>query len=299
MTMQLSQSQVTDEVKKRIPAHVLQLMVAFAIASEPPLWSMKQGKDFVHRFVLALLYKDCYVVGYHCLYECIKKWIKCSSRTLQLPCSAPLSQEVGEKQVNLGSCRSWHALAANLDLKGAVKWGCLWIDSFDLHQEGVCKGHKKDPSWSYKLNSPGQWYMALSDAKGKFWALWGGYSPKVYDGDFLKLQNVTGWRPTSQEPSFLQTTILSGGKTGLNSVKFVTTVKHKNYSRTTGASLSTLSKEVKKYNCELAAAHSCMENGFGQVVGVFDALQKLWGEDDEQQNACVWIAVGVVNARFT
>jgi hypothetical protein len=170
------------------------------------------------------------------------------------------------------------------------------MDSIDLHQEGVSKGHKKDPSWSYKLNSPGQRYMALSDANGKFRALWGGYSPKVYDGDFLKLQR--DWLETNLKGAvILADNHFEWGKTGLNGVKFVTIVKHKKGSRATGTGLSTLTKEVKQYNRELAAARARVENGFGRLVGVFDALQKPWGEDDEQQNACVWIAVGVDNAR--
>ncbi len=76
--MQLSQSQVADEVKKRIPACILQQMIAYTTAAKPKLWSMKLGKDLVHHFMLALLYKDC-TVGYHCLFKCIQKWIKCSS----------------------------------------------------------------------------------------------------------------------------------------------------------------------------------------------------------------------------
>ena len=29
--------------------------------------------------------------------------------------------------------------------------------------------------------------MAMTDAKGRMHRLWGGYSPKVYDSDFLEL----------------------------------------------------------------------------------------------------------------
>src|SRR5690348_7316777 len=56
-----------------------------------------------------------------------------------------------------------------------------------MHLEGHSTVSCKDPSWSYKCNSPGVCYMALQDAHSKFQALGGGYLPKIHNGDFLKI----------------------------------------------------------------------------------------------------------------
>lgn len=42
--------------------------------------------------------------------------------------------------------------------------------------------------WSFKLNRPGRRYSFIQNAQGLVVKLWGGYSPKVYDGTFITLQ---------------------------------------------------------------------------------------------------------------
>jgi hypothetical protein len=59
----------------------------------------------------------------------------------------------------------------------------LIMDSTDFRLFGRASALKKNSFWSYKLNRPRQRFQALVDAKGKFQGLWGGYSPKIYDGD--------------------------------------------------------------------------------------------------------------------
>jgi hypothetical protein len=58
------------------------------------------------------------------------------------------------------------------------------MDSSDFPMQRRGKTSRKDPDWSYKLNRPGRRYMFLRDEKGKIRKIWGGYSPKVYDGEF-------------------------------------------------------------------------------------------------------------------
>jgi hypothetical protein len=59
----------------------------------------------------------------------------------------------------------------------------LIMDSTDFQLSGRASALKKDSSWSYKLNGPKQRFQVLVNAKGKFQGLWGGYSPKIYDGN--------------------------------------------------------------------------------------------------------------------
>ena len=64
----------------------------------------------------------------------------------------------------------------------------LWMDSTNVHMTKHRSTSTKDKNWSYKENGPCQWFMVLADGQGMVQKLWGPYSPKLYDGDFLKLQ---------------------------------------------------------------------------------------------------------------
>jgi hypothetical protein len=139
--------------------------------------------------------------------------------------------------------------------------------------------------------------MALLNACSQFCALWGGYSPKVYDGDFLKMQR-----------EFIETQLcgavilgdnhFSYGETGFDGVRFITTLSHPWGHSVRLEGMRTLTQEQEHYNCVVASAHARVKNGFGRVVSIFDALKGAWHEDEAQQNACVWTAVGVANKRI-
>ncbi|ELR24171.1 uncharacterized protein ACA1_376440 [Acanthamoeba castellanii str. Neff] len=153
------------------------------IAQEPPLWGMRKGKHFYHCFVLVTLYKDCYAIGQDQLYNEVKKSLQHNIHILH-----HIHKKWAQTVTHLGNLTTWHRLTAKLNLTGPVEGGCLWMDSFNIQLSGVTCILKKDLAWSYKLNSPGQHFMVLLNAHGQFQALWGGYSPKIFDGDFLKIQ---------------------------------------------------------------------------------------------------------------
>jgi hypothetical protein len=60
------------------------------------------------------------------------------------------------------------------------------MDSTDI--AGKRTTSRKDPSWSYKENGPGQRFMIICDAKNRVRNLKGGYTSRIFDGHFLKLQ---------------------------------------------------------------------------------------------------------------
>ena len=61
------------------------------------------------------------------------------------------------------------------------------MDSTDFAIGKKRKIKKKDPRWSFKCNAPGHWYQALIDLKTRILKIWGGYSPKIFDGNWLKV----------------------------------------------------------------------------------------------------------------
>ncbi|ELR22596.1 uncharacterized protein ACA1_307930, partial [Acanthamoeba castellanii str. Neff] len=139
--------------------------------------------------MLLVLYKDAFAVGYTWLYARVKKWLQSSSRTLchNTQLLQTCFKEWGKTKVELGKLKSWERKAASLALKGVVMKGSLWMDSFDAHLKGKSTVSHKSPSWLFKCNSPTQQFMVLQDAEGVVCTLWGGYSPKVFNGDFLKM----------------------------------------------------------------------------------------------------------------
>jgi len=58
-----------------------------------------------------------------------------------------------------------------------------------LKKIGKRTTRKKSKNWSFKLNAPGGRFMVLCDRSQKVRAVWGGFSCKVYDSDFLDLKS--------------------------------------------------------------------------------------------------------------
>jgi hypothetical protein len=76
-------------------------------------------------------------VGYDQLYPQVKHW-KSSPKTLHhntqvIHCCL---KDWGKSTVQLGVLSEWKAVAQQLNLKGSVEGGCLWMDSFNVPLEG-------------------------------------------------------------------------------------------------------------------------------------------------------------------
>lgn len=248
--------------------------------------------------MLLALYKDCFYVGYDRLYARVKWWLKSCPKTLRHNTQTIREslKKWGQSTVHLGKLSAWKRAAQPLNLKGSVTGGCLWMDSFDVPLEGRGRTSRKAPEWSYKLNGPGQRFMALQDATGRVRALWGGYSPKIYDGEFLKVQRE--W----MESHLAGATVLADnhfewGKQRLHGVKFVTNIKRRTGSTATGERMTTLTKDEQDYNSALSSARARVEGGIGRLKTPFDALKRSFQEGEEQQNCLLWIAVGIENSR--
>ena len=61
------------------------------------------------------------------------------------------------------------------------------IDSVDLPLEGKSSTKTTDDEWAFKCNGPAQRYTFVTDGNGIPLKIWGGYSPKTYDGKFVEI----------------------------------------------------------------------------------------------------------------
>jgi len=217
----------------------------------------------------------------------------------------------GKEQVDLGTLEQWKAAMRGVAGTKLFKNVCLWIDSTDFKMQNV-KGKKKTgKDWSYKCNSKGRRYMILRDGKGRIRKMWGGYSPKVFDGHFLMIlkewfeENLKGAGVIGDQ-HFEMGKKLEGVKfytkhrKGMQNDESETEDEDENTdteSEDDAVNLSVNTKKEKVYNSALYKLRARVEIPFGEINTIFKVLAQHWAESEEQLDNMVWIAVGVLNHR--
>lgn len=107
-------------------------------------------------------------------------------------------QQFGFWVINMISRQTWQSVIRwsrisinNPRFHEKVNVKKYWIDSTDSRLMSKRKVRKKRSEWRYKGSSPRR-YMVIKDRIGAIRALWGLYSPKLYDSTFLesRKQNV-------------------------------------------------------------------------------------------------------------
>eukprot|EP00026_Physarum_polycephalum_P019929 Phypoly_transcript_22202.p1 GENE.Phypoly_transcript_22202~~Phypoly_transcript_22202.p1 ORF type:complete len:189 (+),score=33.19 Phypoly_transcript_22202:49-567(+) len=163
---------------------------------------------------------------------------------------------------------------------------------------------RKDKDWSYKCNSKGRRYMVLRDGKGRIRKMWGGYSPKVFDGHFLELFGEW-FEEYLKGVGVIADQHFEGGKK-LKGVIFYTAhheprFSHNNNNLATNeedtVNLHLLTKEQLSFNNALYKLRARVELPFGEAKSIFRVLRQHWGESSNQLDNMVWIAAGVSSAR--
>jgi len=144
-----------------IPQRTITLMIAFVTAHEPPLWLMVRGHKFYCKFVLVTLYKDKYAISFGELYKCVKAWIGCLDHTLchNIHILPHVHKQWAKEQVQLGMLHTWRRATKRTSTSRVLLLVAVsgWTPLMSISPASC-----KDPLWSYKANSPTQWFMALS-----------------------------------------------------------------------------------------------------------------------------------------
>lgn len=201
--------------------------------------------------------------------------------------------------IRLGDKQEWTHIAKYVDLDPAVKETVLWMDSVYFAKEGEKVTSKKEPLWSFKKNAPAQRYMFLRNKKGKVRKMWGGYSPKTFDGDWLKCN--TEWLEENLNGSaVVADNHFMWRKKHLKKVTFhVNSAEKRCCQEDSSDSIEdSISKAKRKYSRSVEEARARVENLFGQMTTMFETLKKPWTMSDEQQNYLVATAAGIVNSRI-
>ena len=300
----LSRTIIKKRVEQRITIQLLKEMIIHVKSNDPNMWGELKPRTFVADMVILTLYHDLTGTNYIKIEKEIDFGYIISHNSLAHNAAVIrlTLQSWANQYVTLGDISDWTAAARQINFKDPIGKVHLWIDSTDLRLIGKSSVSRKDQSWSYKCNSPGQRYMAISDAKGKIRYLNGGYSPKVYDGDWLKINK--NWVATKLHGARIiaDNHFEVGRNLSPEAVTFLV-----NYHETVGPQLNAaggvgqsgprvhLTKDQVRFNKIHETARARVESPFARLKNKFVALHKPWSESPLQQDYLVNIGCAVIN----
>ena len=112
----------------------------------------------------------------------------------------------------------WKHAAKLVTFADPISRAHLKMDSSEFQLGGKSSVHKHDAEWYLNESSPAQRCIAVVDASSKPVTMWGRYSPKVYEIDFLTINSYC------IEVKFSGSTVIAENDLALR-LKLLTTVK--------------------------------------------------------------------------
>ncbi|KAL0479219.1 hypothetical protein AKO1_009235 [Acrasis kona] len=294
-TTGLTHVALKKKVQKIIKVDALKSITKFVRERHPLLWGTERSRTFQSDAILLALYHDITGTGYHALSDATRSWHNIEQKSLRHNTQI-LRHEFekwGEEQITLGDKHAWNHSVRYSEFGDQIADANLRIDSTDMTRIGKRSTSKKSSGWSYKANSPAQRYMTLVDGRSRIVKLWGGYSPKIYDGDFLKLKKEFFEDTLGRGANILGDNHFMAG-TKFRKCKFYCNIKNKTAKDTEnkGKRLSMLTKDQKKFNGQHRTARAAVENPFGAMQTRFTMLKEPFQESESQQDALVTFACG-------
>jgi hypothetical protein len=296
--MSLTFRNLSLELSKRIRSQTINDMVEFCKNEELPLWGQKRPANYIKLSIVVALYKDAFKIGFDALFDKIDRWYPNSKNSFvhNQKVIREFLRRWAETVIKLGSLDDWKLARENVEFDKEVNDTLLWIDSVDFGLTGKRHVSRKSREWSYKINGPGIRFIVISDAIGLVRKVYGGYSPKTYDGDFLKIVRRS-FEKKFENAVFVGDNHFLWGVKNFKKIKFHCNVKlpANRISKSTGKGITTLTKKQRAYNAAIKRTRARVEGVFGQMGKKFEALTKPFGEGEDQLEHLVFIAIGVLN----
>lgn len=139
--------------------------------------------------------------------------------------------------------------------------------------------------------------MFIMDGRRRIRKLWGGYSPKLYDGDFLNIQREFFAQ------HFSGTAVVGDGHfekgpTFIPSVEWLVPTAKPRGRKKKGESepIELLSRKQQQMNKEIRDIRSRLESPFGNISNMFTILEEAWREEEKQLEDLVFFAAGYHNS---
>lgn len=293
-------SKVKSRVWKIVPKKIFQELLEFVKMGNPLLWGMTRPRAFLEKSLYVTLFKIITGKGNNKLAEKIRAWYKISHKSIAHNAKIlfGILGKWGKSKIVLGTSSDWNRVVRNSNFMKAVSDTNLWMDSTDFPMEGKRTISKKSEDWSFKCNSPGRRFMVLSDGNGIVKKMWGGYSPKIYDGTWVELfkdwleENLKGGVVVADNH-------FMWAKNNLKQVKF-----HCNYPEKKKEEIidsdddenaTVLTEQKKAYNSAVRNTRARVEDSFGILKNYFNSLKFPWRESSKDLDNLVFFGIGLLN----
>lgn len=280
-------------------------MLHYLQGQEFHLWGRQQPEGFVEKNMALVFYKHITHLGYQHILKDIKfANFKLNHKSLQTNSYKILKilAEWSEDQIKLGHLRDWNRAAEDVVRPGKLKNVNLWMDSSDFPLENPIGWSKKDPEFSSKLDRYGRRYMFLIDGHGRVRKVWGGYTPKLYDGHFIELKRKTLDRKL-KGADIIADNSFEYGQRFLKKVTLWTNPKQASGKVTgkrnkAGDNIPKHTHENEGYLEQHQTLRASVETTFGILKTMFKAFEEPWAESVSVLDNLVMIAVAVNNMKL-
>jgi len=294
--MSIKIGQVKRYVEQNLKNDQINKILNYVVKREPKLWGEQKGsRNFVQNMVFLTIYKDLYNVGFVRLSNQLED-INLYDKTLRFNVQKirKYLAKWAKKKFNIGDAFLWDKSMRKRKLGSKIKQANLIVDSADFRLSGKSSTSTKDSTWSYKEVGPAQRYMIFYDGKGVVRKLLGGYSPKTYDSDLLKIQK-----------EYLEDEIADGVVVGdqhfskaneyIENFEFYCPYPEKNNKRRRdGKRVSKLTNAQQQWNKQIYDLRSSVETPFGNIKQKFLSLS-CFKESKQQQDYLITFSLGLLN----
>lgn len=297
--------ELQEFVKRRIGRATFQKIVDYVTLKQPRLMGERVTAKKLPTIIALSLYKDLTGMGYQrVLSEVHLQWTYSHQSFLHnTKRLRALFHKWAQTIIKRGTHIDWKKAARGTRLPKGLSDITLWIDAVDFP---VQKGYGRKQFWSHKLGSPGLQYMVIRDGKRQIHGLYGGYSPKTYEGTWLRTHkdlmeaDWAGGVFVGDEHFHLAHKYFSD-PVFHTTVKTLPTSEDNPNSQMDAEAYqrAILTKQQQAHNEQVSSARSRIESVCGQLSQTFQCLTIPWAEDFVQLDYVVNLAAAVANCKAT
>ena len=301
--MTASSRRLTSFLHRHLSEKIVTSFQDYVKTSKPRLWGLNK-KDHLRKLAVKIaLFKDCKGISYQDLKDRLPSSIKWSKHTLQH--NQKLIRYNMEEWADQVMTRAQLDMYLNSSTrqgnKKMRKKSVLLLDSSDFGLVGKYHTQKTNKLWSYKLNGPGRRYQLLTDANGVPIKIWGGFSPKLYDGHWLSAKRnwfekrlngavvLADCHYWSAQDEFKKCTLMPVMPKTIKPKHGMVRVGNKN--------INVSCLMWKREQMEIKKLRSNVERPFGQMKIMFKVLSNIFRDKESQLDCLVKFAAACVQMK--
>ncbi len=300
--MTLTAREVKKKVHKKIPHECMGEILNFVKNLDLHFWGSLIRKTAKENAIYVAIYKDLENIGYMSLNEDVQEILHVSHKSLAH--NQKIVRRVlaswAKTIIKLSDKNKWDRVQEDIDLPKKLKDANLLADSADFKIQAKGRMSKKHEDYSYKEEHYAQRFQGIVDMAGRFRYLSVGYSPKIHDSSFLKINSH--WI----EQNFVGGVIVadshySWGKSNIKNVKFYLKyiARISVWNEETEQHEKRCTEEEEAFNKLHSEVRSRVEEPYAQLKNMWKALKNPFAESKTQHNYLVLFAAAVHNWKTT